>query len=351
MKTEILKSGQSVLNKKPNFSLIAREKELHQMINILSRRSANNVLLTGQGGAGCSTLCLGLQKAKADPHTPFDILNKRLWWLDTDGLFSDPDKLQENFDNVIQKVSNTADQDTILIIEDTRNFIDAVNHSGNGSFINRLIRNIEQKRFQVVFEVRDTDLEMVLNSHGSMPELFTIMEVNPPSPDNLHKILAGACKNLKNHHGIKIENEAIEQAIYLTTTYPGKERSLMRSQPEASLTLIDRALSTYRNESHAEPAELKVIKEKIRLEPSNPALISELENLQAKISVLNNLQYKLGALAVDKNKVLKAYDTVREDLKAIQVELEKTYGRVSINVEDGTLTETEETDEQTDKKD
>ena len=49
----------------------------------------------------------------------------------------------------------------------------------------------------------------------------------------------------------------------------------------------------------------------------------ELENLQAKISVLNNLQYKLGALAVDKNKVLKAYDTVREDLKAIQVELEK----------------------------
>ena len=77
----------------------------------------------------------------------------------------------------------------------------------------------------------------------------------------------------------------------------------------------------------------------------------ELEDLQAKISVLNNLQYKLGALAVDKNKVLKAYDTVREDLKAIQVELEKTYGRVSVNVEDGTLTETEETDEQTDKKD
>ena len=77
----------------------------------------------------------------------------------------------------------------------------------------------------------------------------------------------------------------------------------------------------------------------------------ELENLQAKISVLNNLQYKLGALAVDKSKVLKAYDTVREDLKVIQVELEKTYGNVSINVEDGTITEIEKTDEQADKKD
>ena len=77
----------------------------------------------------------------------------------------------------------------------------------------------------------------------------------------------------------------------------------------------------------------------------------ELEQLQAKISVLNNLQYKLGALAVDQNKVLKAFDTVREELRAMQMELKETYGNVSINVEDGSLTETEETDEQADKKD
>jgi|TARA_B100000963_G_scaffold360434_1_gene391298 hypothetical protein len=77
----------------------------------------------------------------------------------------------------------------------------------------------------------------------------------------------------------------------------------------------------------------------------------ELEQLQAKISVLNNLQYKLGALAVDHNKVLKAFDTVREELRTMQMELKETYGNVSINVEDGSLTETEETDEQADKKD
>ena len=77
----------------------------------------------------------------------------------------------------------------------------------------------------------------------------------------------------------------------------------------------------------------------------------ELEQLQAKISVLNNLQYKLGALAVDQNKVLKAFDAVREELRTMQMELKETYGNVSINVEDGSLTETEETDEQADKKD
>ena len=77
----------------------------------------------------------------------------------------------------------------------------------------------------------------------------------------------------------------------------------------------------------------------------------ELEQLQAKISVLNNLQYKLGALAVDKNKVLKSFETVREELRSMQMKLKETYGNVSINVEDGSLTEIEETDEQADKKD
>jgi len=83
----------------------------------------------------------------------------------------------------------------------------------------------------------------------------------------------------------------------------------------------------------------------------NKVTKEELEQLQAKISVLNNLQYKLGALAVDQNKVLKAFDTVREELRTMQMELKETYGNVSINVEDGSLTETEETDEQADKKD
>jgi ATP-dependent Clp protease ATP-binding subunit ClpB len=282
MKTEILKSGASVLSERPDFNLIARETELSEMINILGRRFAHNVLLTGQGGSGCSALCLGLQQAKSDPKTPFEILHKRIWWLDTDGLFSNPDKTSEYFDNMIKKVSATTDKDTILIIEDTRNFIEASISSGNGSFINRMMRNIEQGRFQVIFEVRDSELDMVLNSHGSMHELFTIMEVSPPANDNLHKIVSSSCVKLHKHHGITIEAEAVEQAIYLTTTYPGKERSLMRSQPEASLTLLDRALATYKNTNHSNPSDLAELNEQLKIDPTNPSLIEQATTLASE---------------------------------------------------------------------
>jgi ATP-dependent Clp protease ATP-binding subunit ClpB len=279
MKTEILKSGADVLKDKPDFNLVAREKELSNMINILGRRFSHNVLLIGNSGAGCSALCLGLQQAKANPNTPFDILQKRLWWLDTDGLFSDPDKTQEHFDSMMRTISSTTDKDTVLIIEGGRNFIEAVTSSGHGSFVNQIMRNIEQNRFQVILEVRDTDLEIVLNSHSSIREQFTILEVAPPSNEDLREIVSGACSKLHKHHGITIEDEAIEQAIYLTNTYPGKERSLDRAQPGASLTLLDRALATYKNANHSNCSELDHINEQLKLEPGNHVLLAQANTL------------------------------------------------------------------------
>jgi len=249
----ILKSGTDVLKSKPDFNLVGRDTELAAMINILSRKFQHNILLVGQSGVGCSALSYGLQQAKSNSSTPFDILHKRIWWLDVDGLFSDADNIQESFDKMMNVVSSNADKDTILVVEDTRNFVDSVNSSGNTSFINRIMKDVEAGRFQVIFEVLDTDIEMVLNIHSSMKEQFTVLEVNPPAEDKLKEIVTAASTNLLSHHGIHIQDEAIDQAIELTTMYPGKERSLACSQPKAALTLLDRSLATYKNANHANP--------------------------------------------------------------------------------------------------
>ena len=249
----ILKSGTDVLKEKPDFNLVGRDTELAAMINILSRKFQHNVLLVGQSGVGCSALSYGLQKAKLVRSTPFDIMHKRIWWLDVDGMFSDADNIQESFDKMMSTISSNADKDTILVVEDTRNFIDSVNSSGNTSFINRIMKDVEAGRFQVIFEVLDTDIDLVLNIHSSMKEQFTVLEVNPPADDKLKAIVTAACSNLLSHHGITIEDAAIDQAIELTTMYPGKERSLACSQPKAALTLLDRSLATYKNTNHSNP--------------------------------------------------------------------------------------------------
>jgi len=77
----------------------------------------------------------------------------------------------------------------------------------------------------------------------------------------------------------------------------------------------------------------------------------ELEDLQAKVININNLQYKLGALEIEKNKVLQSYDVAKTELKTLQLALKEVYGGVSIDVNDGSIKKLEEVDEQTNKKD
>ena len=77
----------------------------------------------------------------------------------------------------------------------------------------------------------------------------------------------------------------------------------------------------------------------------------ELGDLQAKISILTDLQYKIGASEVEKNNLLQSYSVAKLNLRDMQVKLKDEYGHVSINVTDGALTEIKEADEQADKKD
>jgi len=69
----------------------------------------------------------------------------------------------------------------------------------------------------------------------------------------------------------------------------------------------------------------------------------ELEALQGVISELNQIKLQIGDLEVSKHLLLhKAASVEGTDLKELQDKLEKEYGKVNINISDGTITEMKE---------
>ncbi|MGN7438601.1 MAG: AAA family ATPase [Alcanivorax sp.] len=245
--------GSDYLARFDGFSLVGRDEELKKLSRILMRNKANSVLLVGPGGVGCTALCLGVEESKSKADTPFDILNKRLFWLDTDGLFSsgDANTMNENFQKLLRRLSHYPD--TLLVIEDIRDFIEATRNNGCTNFINALMRSIERGKFQAIFEAHDDDMEVVLKCHSNITEFFTMLDLKEPEGDDLNNIVNSAVKRLQSHHKIAIADEAIETSIQLTSKYRVREMSLSRAQPERSLNLLDRAFTSYRQEAHANP--------------------------------------------------------------------------------------------------
>ncbi|WP_162918378.1 AAA family ATPase [Taklimakanibacter deserti] len=248
-----LTRGEDYLAKAPNFRLVGREAELKKLSSILVRNMANSVLLVGPGGVGCTALCMGLQAIKRDPDAPFDIVNKRFFWLDTDALFSsgDPVSIRDSFQRMMGTLDRTPD--SVLIVEDTRDFIEAARNIGTLHFINALCLAIKSKKAQVILEARDEDLDIILKSHSDLRELFTLVDLAEPEGEALFKIVAERAEHLHQFHRIRIAESALRTAIELTSKYRSRDGGMNRAQPERAVSLLDRALATYRLGAHRQP--------------------------------------------------------------------------------------------------
>lgn len=247
---QYLISGREFLESDPTFKLVGRANDINRLSSVLLRNNAASVILVGPGGVGATALVKGLQSMKDDPNVPFDIVSKRIFWLNTDELFSsgNMEEMNKGFTGVLNILKRTPD--SILVIEDTKDFIEASRTNGCSHFINSLNNLVKKGESQVILETKDPDLDMILSSHSDMKQCYTIVDLSEPVGSDLSAIVTNTAKTLETHHGIKIEPDAISTAIELTNKYRSRDSSLSRAQPERSANLIDRALSSYRLDAH-----------------------------------------------------------------------------------------------------
>lgn len=247
---QYLISGNELLSKHPNFKLVGRANDMKRLTSVLMRSKAASAILVGPGGVGASALLMGLQALKDDPDVPFDIVSKRIFWLKTDDLFSsgNHEDINKGFNGVLAILKRTPD--SILVIEDARDFIEAARNNGCSHFINSLNACLKSGETQVILEVRDPDLDMVLASHSDMKQCYTIVDLNEPFGQDLIDIVKSNAQRLSKHHGISIDGDVVSTAVELTNKYRTRDSSLSRAQPERSVNLIDRAFATYRLDAH-----------------------------------------------------------------------------------------------------
>ena len=64
---------------------------------------------------------------------------------------------------------------------------------------------------------------------------------------------------------------------------------------------------------------------------------SQLEKIQKTVSDINRAQMEVGRYEAGKHTLLHTIQHLQGELKVVQEELEKEYGTVNVNIQDGTL--------------
>ena len=73
----------------------------------------------------------------------------------------------------------------------------------------------------------------------------------------------------------------------------------------------------------------------------------ELKTIQEQQTKLNDLLNKIGVLEANKHGLLHEMAGVNQEIEKFKKELEKEYGAININLEDGTYTEINKEEEET----
>ena len=252
--------------------VIGREKEIERVIQILSRRTKNNPCLIGEPGVGKTAIAEGLALKIVKDEVPEMLAGKKIVALDLTSMVAGT-KYRGDFEERIKKAMNEVKEakNIILFIDEVHTIIGAGAAEGAVDAANILKPALARGEIQVIGATTIDEYRKNIEKDAALERRFQSVMVGEPTEEEAIEILKGLRDKYEAHHKVKISDEAIENAVKMSSRYIAD-----RFLPDKAIDLIDEAASRVRLKSYTVPPNLKSMEQEIkRLKEEKSAAVKE----------------------------------------------------------------------------
>ncbi|WP_052571989.1 type VI secretion system ATPase TssH [Candidatus Odyssella thessalonicensis] len=218
--------------------LCGREREISQIIDILSRRRQNNPILVGEAGVGKTALVEGLAQRILSGNVPDSLRTAQIYSLDLALLQAGAGvkgEFEDRLKQIIEEVKHAAEP-VILFIDEAHTLIGAGGSAGTGDAANLLKPSLARGELRVIAATTWSEYKRYIESDAALTRRFEVVKVGEPSEEVTAMILRRLVANLEQHHQIEILNEAINAAVQLSQRFLPQRRL-----PDKAINLLDTA--------------------------------------------------------------------------------------------------------------
>jgi len=253
--------------------VIGREEELRRLMQVLSRRTKNNPCLIGEPGVGKTAIVEGLAQRIASGDVPELLKGKQVLMLDLGSLIAGT-KFRGEFEDrlkaFMKEVKNAQGQ-IILFIDEIHTIVGAGAAEGAIDASNLLKPALARGELHAIGATTIREYQKYIEKDPALERRFQPITVEEPTIEDSISILRGLKEKYEIHHGMRISDEAIVEAVNLSARYITD-----RFLPDKAVDLIDEAAAARRLESESLPKEIdKARREITRLEIEKQALSQE----------------------------------------------------------------------------
>ncbi len=231
--------------------VIGREKEIEQVLRVLSRRTKNNPLIIGEPGVGKTAIVEGLAQAIVQGKVPSIIKDKRIFALDVGSLVAGTKfrgEFEERFKNMLKELE---DDNTILFIDEMHMIMSVGDNDGGATIANLLKPLLARGDIPTIGATTIDEYRKHIEKDAALERRFKPIMVDPPSVEDTIKILKGIRDKYQSHHKVQITDEALTAAANLTDRYVAD-----RYLPDKAIDAIDEAASKMRVNAMVTPTEI-----------------------------------------------------------------------------------------------
>ena len=222
--------------------VVGRDKEIARLIQILSRRTKNNPCLVGEPGVGKTAIVEGLAQRIISGMVPESVKNKRVVVLDLSGMVAGSKyrgEFEERIRNVINEVRSN--QGILLFIDELHTIIGAGGAEGALDASNILKPSLSRGEIQLIGATTLEEYRKYIEKDAALERRFQPVTVEEPSEEETIEILKGLRPYYEKHHGVAIEDSALEAAVKMSERYIND-----RFLPDKAIDIIDEAASKVR---------------------------------------------------------------------------------------------------------
>ena len=240
--------------------VIGRDDEIRRVIQVLSRRTKNNPVLSGEPGVGKTAIVEGLAQRVVSGDVPESLRDRRVVALDIGALIAGSKyrgEFEDRLKAVLNEVKEAAGQ-IILFIDELHTIVGAGAAEGAVDAANLLKPMLARGELRAVGATTLDEYRKHIEKDAALERRFQPVFVDEPSVEDAIAILRGLKPRYEEHHKVRITDPAIIAAATLSHRYIAD-----RFLPDKAIDLVDEAASRLRIEIDSVPVEIDEVKRRI----------------------------------------------------------------------------------------